>query len=126
MAQGLLKIFFHLWDSIGQGQRIGERRALLAHHDLVMVSPVRTSLMRYFGLGGHSSPENMPLTGSPAISAFQPFEARLREGTIWRRRGSVRAAAKTKPDGFTRSSLLRRLNRTNPHAAVGRVPPVLP
>ena len=39
VAQRLLKIFFHLWVSIRFRERVGERRALLTHHDIVMVSP---------------------------------------------------------------------------------------
>ena len=39
VAQRLLKIFFHPWVSISFRERVGERRALLTHHDIVMVSP---------------------------------------------------------------------------------------
>ena len=71
VAQGLLKIFFHLWVSIGFRERVGERRALLTHHDIVMVNSgrARTSPMRYFGLGGHRQPgKKCRSTGSPARS----------------------------------------------------------
>src|SRR6476659_3301493 len=58
VAQRLLKIFFHLWVSIGFRERVGERRALLTHHDIVMVSPAapRASPMRCFAWGGHRQP----------------------------------------------------------------------
>jgi hypothetical protein len=63
VAQCLLKIFFHLWGSIGFRERIGERCALLTHHDNVIVSPAADVPMRCFGLGRHSSPEKNAAKG---------------------------------------------------------------
>ena len=67
VAQRLLKIFFHLWVSIGFRERVGERRALLTHHDIVMVSPAapRASPVRYFGLGEHRQPGKKCRGGLP-------------------------------------------------------------
>ena len=53
VAQRLLKIFFHPWVSIGFRERVGERRALLTHHGIVMVKlrprPDVTDALFWFG-----------------------------------------------------------------------------
>ena len=80
VAQRLLKIFFHLWVSIGFRERVGERRALLTHHDIVMVSPAapRASPMRYFGLGGRQPGKKCRSTGPPAAPPLHCKAQRIR------------------------------------------------
>ena len=69
VAQRLLKIFFHLWDSIGFRERVGERRVLLTHYDIVMVSPAADVTDALFWLGWNRQPgKKCRSTGSPAAS----------------------------------------------------------
>ena len=66
VAQRLLKIFFHLWVSIGFRERVGERRALLTHHDIVMVSPAADVTDALFWLGWTQPGKKCRSTGPPA------------------------------------------------------------